>query len=85
MAGEPNPFVTWSPSQLAFALGYRVDIRIERNGERVMFLIGPTGNDHPTHYMRAYHSLSRLARWRGLDPHAAPIKTPRALLNGEER
>lgn len=82
---KPDPFIAWSPAQLAFALGYRIDLRGEPNGTRSIYLVGPTSRSHPVSYMQAYFGLSRLARIRGLDPATPPIRTPRALINGAER
>ena len=77
-------FIDWSPAQLAFALGYRIDLVGAASGLRDAYLIGPSGRRHPTHHARACDTLSRLARLRGVDPSAPPETTPRALQNGKE-
>lgn len=78
-------FNDWSPAQLAFTLGYRINLVALGNGAREPYLIGPAGKSHRTTHARACHALARLARWHGVDPTRPPAETPRALVNGKEQ
>jgi hypothetical protein len=78
-------FRDWSPAQLAFALGYRIDLVSFGMGQRRAELIGPTGRRHEVSHERACSTLSRLAAWRRVDPASPPQETPRALSNGQEQ
>jgi hypothetical protein len=80
-----NAFKEWSPAALAYALGYRIDLRGGGNGVRTIYLVGPTGRARPTSHARACDALARLARWRGFNPDAPPAWHPRALVNGSEQ
>lgn len=76
-------FEDWSPAQLAFVLGYRIDLRTRGVSNREAFLIGPTGRDHPTGHQHAWATLARLATWKRIDPATPPAVTPRALVDGK--
>lgn len=79
-----HPFLEWSPSRLAHALGYRIDLVSEGNGQRTPWLVGPNGRRHRADAERAWKLLARLAVARDLDPHNPPTDDPRALQNGKE-
>ena len=76
-------FEDWSPAQLAFVLGYVIDLRTHGMAGRSAHFVGPTGRDRVLGHAAACERLVRLAVWRGLDPTAPPTNTPRALINGK--
>lgn len=78
-------FADWSPSQLAYALGWRIDLRTRGNGQTVPALVAPCGKRLERSHAASCRLLSRLADARGLNPAAPPMETPRATLDGLDR
>lgn len=80
-----SPFEEWSPAQLAYVLGYRIDLRNQGMRGRDAYLIVPGGRAHVTGHTRAWQSMSRLAAWKGIDASNPPLEHPRALVDGREQ
>lgn len=78
-------FSEWSPAQLAFVLGYRIDLRSHGMSGRSAYFVRPSGRAHVMGHSHACDALSRLAAYRGIDPTSPPTNHPRALIDGREQ
>lgn len=78
-----RPFYAWSPNQLAFAVGMRINLVGDSPGDRTAYIVR-NGKATMVSHTKACLLLSRLARLRGVRPGLPPA-APRALINGEEQ
>mgnify|MGYP003385421255 CR=1 FL=1 len=76
-------FINWSPAQLAFATGYRIDLRSHGMSGRTAYFIGRSGKQHVMGHQHACDVLSRLARLANVQPDNAPSDAQRALIEGK--
>lgn len=77
-------FFDWSPAQLAYVLGVRINLRGHSCGLRSAYF-ERRGKATVMSHERACLVLARLAQRHNIDPASPPIKTPRALIDGQEQ
>ena len=74
-------FDHWSPAELATVLGFRINL-VGEIGHATAYLVGK--NKSYSH-ANLCATLARLAKLKRIDPAVMPLKTPRALRDGQEQ